>query len=168
MNVAITSVAEQPSSSFGLCWSEPEHWPALPLQSSAREQGQLAIILIKRKGLTSGQWFRAHCGTASYTVSCVCVFSAFLPSAHLPSPASLAARASHLLVALTLGVSYFVSAAWLHKLCDVFRPALPIASSHPFFLVPASSSSTRLSVQVDSAVATCFHPRRFWLGLLYL
>lgn len=165
MNVAITSVAEQPSSSFGLCWIEPEHSPALPLQSSAREQGQLAFIRIKRNGLTSGQWFRAHCGTASCTVSCVCVFSAFLPSAHLPSPASLASRASHLLVALTLGVSHFVSACGAAQAlwCVPSR-----ASSHPFFHVPASSSSTRLSVQVDSAVATCFHPRRFWLGLLYL
>lgn len=103
-----------------------------------------------------------------YCKLCVCVFSAFLPSAHLTSPASLAARASHPLVALTLGISHFVSAAGLLELCDVFRPALPLASSHPFFLVPASSSSTSLSVQVDSAVATCFQPRRFGLGLLYL
>lgn len=165
--MAITSVAEQPSSSCGLCWSEPEHWPTLSTEQCSGA-GTGCIYSNQRNGLTSGQWFRAHCGTASYTVSCVCVFSAFLPSAHLLSPASLAARASHPLVVLTLGISHFVSAAGLHKLCDVFRPALPLASSHPFFLVPASSSSTWLSVQVDSAVATCFHPRRFWLGLLYL
>lgn len=50
--------------------------------------------------------------------------------------------------------------AGLHELCDVFRPALSHACSHPFSLDPASSTSASLSVHVVSAVATFDWARR--------